>query len=267
MNNRPIGIFDSGLGGLTAVKALRKLLPDENIVYFADSGRMPYGSRPVSQLRRMAVQDMDFAASKGAKAMIAACGTVSSNAPDLLDSYPLPVFGVLKAAVRAMGHVPGDRPLGVIATEASIKSGAFYQALQPACHGRELLCIPCPEFVPLIESGHSAPEDELVKAAVEKQLGPMREAGVSAVLLGCTHFGIISQAISNFMGRDTQLIGAADCAAAELAEYLIRSGETGGSGETLYYTSGNPREFSALAATFLGHELESPAQPVPVMEV
>ena len=267
MDNRPIGIFDSGLGGLTAVKALRKLLPDENIVYFADSGRVPYGPRPAGQLRRMAVQDMDFVASKGAKAIIAACGTVSSNAPDLLDSYPVPVFGVLRAAVRAMSYVPGNRPLGVIATEASIKSGAFYAALQPACHGREILCIPCPEFVPLIESGHSAPEDELVKASVEKYLGPMREAGVSAVLLGCTHFGIIGRAISNFMGRDTQLVGAADCAAAELAEYLIRSGETGGSGTARYYTSGDPGEFSALAATFLGHELESAVEQAPVMEV
>lgn len=267
MDNRPIGIFDSGLGGLTAVKALRKLLPDENIVYFADSGRVPYGPRPVSQLRRMAVQDMDFAASKGAKAIIAACGTVSSNAPDLLDGYPVPVFGVLRSAVRAMSYVPGDRPLGVIATEASIKSGAFYRALQPVCHGREILCVPCPAFVPLIESGHSAPEDGLVQEAVEKYLHPMREAGVSAILLGCTHFGIIGRAIGNFMGRDTQLIDAADCAAAELAEHLIRTGMTGGSGETRYYTSGDPREFSALAATFLGHTLESPVEPVPVMEV
>lgn len=136
MDNRPIGIFDSGLGGLTAVKALRELLPEEDIVYFADSGRVPYGARPVEQLRRMAVQDMDFVANHGAKAIIAACGTVSSNAPDLLAGYRLPVFGVLRPGVEAMSRVPGSAPLGVIATAASIRSGAFQRSLEECCPGR-----------------------------------------------------------------------------------------------------------------------------------
>lgn len=266
MDNRPVGIFDSGLGGLTAVKALRELLPDEDIVYFADSGRVPYGPRPVEQLRRMAVQDMDFAAALGVKAIIAACGTVSSNAPDLLDGYPVPVFGVLRPGIKAMSLVPGNAPLGVIATSASVKSGAFQRALEKLCPGREIISVACPDFVTLIESGHSGAEDELVCAAVEKYLRPMKKAGCAAVLLGCTHFGIIAEAISAYMGGETRLISAAGCAAKELREHLVKNGMTGGSGRTRYFTSGSPEEFAALAETFLGRPLEARAEQAPVME-
>ena len=125
MDNRPVGIFDSGLGGLTALNALRELLPEENIIYFGDTGRVPYGAKTREQVRRMAVQDLDLVAAYGVKAMIVACGTISSNAPDILDAYPIPAFGVLRAGVAGMSRIPGDGPLGVIATEASIRSGSL----------------------------------------------------------------------------------------------------------------------------------------------
>ncbi len=266
MDNRPVGIFDSGLGGLTAVRALRALLPNEDIIYFADSGRVPYGARPAAQLRRMAVQDMDFAASRGVKAIIAACGTVSSNAPDLLDAYPVPVFGVLKTSVRAISLLAGDAPLGIIATEASIKSGSFAGALSPLCPGREIISIACPDFVPLIESGHSAADDEQVQAAVERYLRPMKEAGIGALLLGCTHYGIIEGAISAFLGRGTQLVSASDCAARAMCDYLLQNGLTGGRGQEEFYTSGSVQEFCRMAGLFLGRSLGSTAKQVPVME-
>ncbi len=266
MDNRPIGIFDSGLGGLTAVKALRELLPEEDIVYFADSGRVPYGARPVEQLRRMAVQDMDFVANHGAKAIIAACGTVSSNAPDLLAGYRLPVFGVLRPGVEAMSRVPGSAPLGVIATTASIRSGAFQRSLEERCPGREIISAACPDFVPLIESGHSGAEDEAVCEAVARYMRPLKERGCAAVLLGCTHFGIIGEAISAYMGARVRLISASACAAEKLRDYLAASGLTGGHGREKYYTSGSAGEFSRLAATFLGRELEAAAEETGVME-
>ena len=265
MDNRAIGIFDSGLGGLTAVKALRELLPEENIIYFADSGRAPYGARPAEQLRRMAVQDMDFVARRGAKAIIAACGTVSSTAPDLLEACPLPVVGVLQAGTEALARAPGA-VLGLIATQASIDSGAFQRAMARLCPGREVIALACPEFVPLIESGHSSPEDPLLKAAVERSLAPLKAAGVSALLLGCTHYGIIGRAISDYLGEETLLVSAAAQAARRMRDYLTENGLTGGRGQTEYYTSGRSEDFSALAGAFLGRELESRPIQVRTME-
>jgi len=266
MDNRAIGIFDSGLGGLTAVRALRALLPEENIVYFADTGRMPYGGRSLEQIRRMALQDLEFVASYGVKAVLVACGTISSNAPELLDGFRLPAFGVLRSGVRAMAELPGEGSLAVIATEASIRSGSFERALREACPGREILPVPCPDFVPLIESGHTQPGDPLLRASVERTLRPLRERGAEAVLLGCTHYGLIAGAITEFLGAQVKLVGAADSAAQTLCAYLTAEGLTGGSGEERYFTSGSGADFARAAATFLGRELAA-AEEIPVMEV
>ena len=266
MDNRPIGIFDSGLGGLTALRALRQHMPEEDIIYFADAGRVPYGGRSREQIRRMAVQDLDFVAGFGVKAILVACGTISSNAPDLLQSYAVPAFGVLTPGVEAMACVPGEAPLGVIATEASIRSGAFEKALQAACPGREILAVPCPSFVPLIESGHTEPDDPLLRWAVENSLTPLKERGAAAVLLGCTHYGIIASSIRDYLGEGAALYGAADCGAAALRDYLQGNSLTGGQGRERYYTSGSGEEFARKAALFLGREIDG-VEEVPVMEV
>ena len=260
MDNRPIGIFDSGLGGLTAVRALRALLPEENLVYFADSGRLPYGGRSVEQLRRMARQDLELVAGFGVKAVLVACGTISSNAPDLLDGFRLPTLGVLRPGVEEMARQPGDAPLGVIATAASVRSGAFERALRAACPGREILAVPCPDFVPLIESGHTRWEDPLLRTAVETALEPLCRAGISALLLGCTHYGIIREALSMRLGPDVRLVDAAGCAAGALARLLRQRDLCGGTGEEAYYTSGRAGDFAAAAATFLDRGI--PARPL-----
>ena len=133
MDNRPIGVYDSGVGGLTGLRALMRMLPGEDFVYFSDSGRMPYGPRPRSELRRIAVQDMDYLASFGVKAILAACGTISSAAKAEISAYHIPAFGVLTPALDTMAAVPGDGPLAVIATAASISSGEFTDALWKKC--------------------------------------------------------------------------------------------------------------------------------------
>ncbi len=266
MDNRPIGVFDSGLGGLTAVRALRKLLPDENIIYFADSGRVPYGKRPAEQLRRMAVQDLDFVSSFGAKAIIAACGTISSTAPDILRGWPVPAFGVLDSPVRHISLMEKSGPIGVIATAASINSGSFERALHAACPGRAVFAAACPDFVPLIESGHCRADDSLVQKAVEGYLRPLKEKGVSVLLLGCTHYGLIAEAIRSFLGEETELVEASRCAAEDIKAYLKSNGLLGGSGESRYFTSGSGEEFSARASAFLsGGSIR--AEETPVMEV
>jgi glutamate racemase len=264
MDNRPIGIFDSGLGGLTGLMALRALLPEEDLIYFGDTGRMPYGGRPVSQLRQMARQNLDFMASFDVKAIFVACGTISSTASDLLESCPIPCFGVLRAGVEGMAQVPGEGPLAILATQASIDSGAFTRALAARCPGREILPIHCPAFVPLIESGHTAPGDMPLQDAVAEYLGPVKRAGAQAVLYGCTHYGIIDAAVRDFLGPDIRTVSASACAAAQLRDYLVCEGRTGGTGTERYYTTGYPAVFERAAVRLLGHPLGSAVGTVPV---
>ena len=250
MDNRPIGIFDSGLGGLNGLRALRRFLPDENLVYFADSGRLPYGAKSRSQLRGMAKQDLRFLSSFDVKAILIACGTLSSNAGDILAEWPIPTVGVLTSSADWMRRLEGSGPIAVIATEASIRSGSYQAALREACPKREVVAIPCPDFVPL--------------DAVRRYLQPARDAGAEALLLGCTHYDIIQDAISRFLGPDITLVSAAESGAAALCSRLLKEGRTGGCGETRFFTSGDSRAFSEAAALFLGCAAEEvPTESVP----
>lgn len=265
MDNRPIGIFDSGLGGLTAVQALRRLLPDENIIYFGDTGRNPYGIKTPAQLRHMTGQDMEFLASKGVKAIIAACGTVSSTAADVMAAFRLPVFNVVDPAVAAMAKEEGT--LGIIATAASIENGALKRKLSALCPGRSIVAAPCQDFVRLIEAGQTSPEDGEVMAVVRECMEPLRAAGASSVLLGCTHFGYLNRAILAYMGDDTRLISASYCAAERLRDHLISNSLTGGSGRDEYYTSGDAATFAALASRLMGRDVSERVRHIPPMEV
>ena len=252
MDRRPIGIFDSGFGGLTALKALRRLLPGEDLVYFADTGRMPYGPRPREELLRMTRQNLDFLAAFNVKAILAACGTVSSTARAVLEEYPVPAFGVLLPAVEAMTAVPGEKPLAVLATAASIESGQFTEPLRARCLGREVLGVACPEFVPLIERGHIARNDPALRSAVSRALAPMKGRDWGAVLLGCTHYGIIEESVREELG-DLPLISAAECGAATLRDYLAGNGMCAGdaTGETRFFISCDPAHFEAFASRYL----------------
>ena len=268
MDTRPIGIIDSGLGGLTGLQALRALLPEEDLIFFGDTGRMPYGGRPKEQLRRMGQQNLDFMAGFDVKAIFVACGTLSSTAADLLDRYPIPCFGVLHASVEAMAQIPGEGPLAVIATQAIIDSGAFARALKARCPGREILSIPCPAFVPLIESGHTAPDDIPLRDAIEEYLGPVRRAGAQGLLYGCTHYGIVDEAVRAYLGPSVRTVSASACGAAQLRDYLVRDGLTGGgSGGERFFTSGYPAVFERAAVRLLGRPLGSPVEALPVWSV
>jgi len=266
MDHRPVGVFDSGYGGLTAVRALRRLLPEEDIVFFADAGRAPYGPRPVEQLRRMAVQDLSLVGSFGVKLILAACGTLSSNASDLLGAYPLPCVGVLDATVRAVAASPESGPIGLIATEATVRSGAFVRALEKARPDRVCTSIACPDFVPLIESGHFEADDPAVAEAAARYLQPLREQGVRTVLLGCTHYGLIAGAIRRFMGEDVRLVDAAACAAETARDLLDSHGLRGGHGTLRCLTSGDPEVFAAHLPLFLGENVPAEILSTPIME-
>lgn len=251
MNNKPIGVFDSGLGGLTAVRELRRIMPNENIIYFGDTGRMPYGGRPKQQIRTIARQNIAFAESFGVKAILAACGTISSNAPDILAENATYTVGVLTPGARELAGT-GKKRLGVIATKTSIESGAFQAELKRLCPDAEVTAVPCPEFVPMIESGHISADDALVADVVKRTLEPVKSAGVEALLLGCTHYGIIAEAISRYM-PETVLVAASDASARALYAYLAEHDTlSDGQGSERYFTSGSTEDFIRLAPVLLG---------------
>lgn len=251
MNNKPIGVFDSGLGGLTAVRELRRIMPNENIIYFGDTGRMPYGGRPKEQIRTIARQNLTFAESFGVKAILAACGTISSNAPDILAANATYTVGVLTPGAKELAAT-GKKRLGVIATKTSIESGAFQAELKRLCPDAEVTVVPCPEFVPMIESGHIDADDALVADVVKRTLEPVKNAGVEALLLGCTHYGIISEAISRYL-PETVLVAASDASARALCAYLAQHDALAdGQGSERYFTSGSTEDFINLAPVLLG---------------
>ena len=262
MKNDPIGVFDSGLGGLTAVRALLQMLPDENIIYFGDTGRMPYGGRPREQIRRIARQNIAFVENCGVKAILAACGTISSNAGDILRENPTRIVGVLSPGAAELAQT-GCKRLCVIATQTSIASGAFEREIRSLAPDAELLSIACPDFVPMIEAGHIGENDPVVRETVARTLRPAKDFGAQAMLLGCTHYGIIAQAIGAFL-PETELIGAADAAAREMRRYLTENGLLSGekTGDT-YYTSGPAADFAALAPVMLGQDIRDELRFIP----
>ena len=236
MDNRPIGIFDSGFGGLTALCALRKLLPNENIIYFGDTGNCPYGSKSKVQLKTLAENDLRFLKSFKVKAIIAACGTVSANCRDILDNCDIKVINVLDSSLEKLEKTLGSA--AVIATEASVRSNSF------RLEGRNVVQLACPEFVPLIEDGHISSSDMLLMKSVEKTLSDIK--GTDNLVLGCTHYGIIKDAILKVMGENTNIIEASVCAAEKMAEY-IKNSMPGEGGNTSYYTSGDIERFNLIA--------------------
>ena len=184
----------------------------------------------------------------------------------MLEECSLPLSGVLNASVNVLRQLGGSSPLGIIATEASIKSGAFKAALHAAFPEREIIDLACPEFVPLIESGHISADDPLLTAAVERALAPLKARQPGTLLLGCTHYGIVGDAISAYLGRDVRLVSASECAASEMRDRLVSSGMTGGEGRTQYLTSGSAEDFSKVASVILGMD-DIRAEHIPQMEV
>ena len=214
MDNRPIGVFDSGLGGLTGVRELRRRLPHENIVYFGDTGRVPYGSRSPETILQYARQDIAFLLSKDVKCIMAACGTVSSTYPAAeAEKLPVPYLGVVDAAAREAAFSTRNRRIGVIGTAATIRSRSYEALLRRLVPGVEITARPCPLFVPLVEAGyvdHSAPDkQEITKLVIAQYLTEVREAGVDTLILGCTHYPLLKSMIGEFMGPGVTLVDPA----------------------------------------------------------
>lgn len=272
MDNRPIGVFDSGLGGLTGVRELRRRLPHENIVYFGDTGRVPYGSRSPETILQYARQDIAFLLSKDVKCIMAACGTVSSTYPAAeAEKLPVPYLGVVDAAAREAAFSTRNRRIGVIGTAATIRSRSYEALLRRLVPGVEITARPCPLFVPLVEAGyvdHSAPDkQEITKLVIAQYLTEIRDAGVDTLILGCTHYPLLTDIIGDIMGPGVTLINTGEEAAWELKRTLRAMdllAPEGPAGRATLCASDQPEHFGVMAAYFLGESLTRPVQPVDI---
>ena len=259
MDSRPIGVFDSGLGGLTTVRELCRLLPGEDIVYFGDTGRVPYGSRSKETIIRYARQDVAFLRTFDLKLIVIACGTVSTTALDILaNENPIPVLGVVAPAAAAAAQTTQNGRIGLIGTQASIRSGAYEALIRKADPEAQVTAQPCPLFVPLVENGRFRPGDIVIETVAGEYLAPLKEAGVDTLVLGCTHYPLLQDVIAAQMGPQVRLVNAgaegARAAAARLAAADALSGRTEG-GSCRYFVSDRQEDFSRLASIFLGWDV------------
>ena len=267
MDNRPIGVFDSGLGGLTAVKQLEQVLPGESLVYFGDTGRVPYGSRGKDTILRYARQDMDFLLAQNVKAVLAACGTVSSVARSVGEALSVPYIDVIGPSARAAAAATKNGKIGVIGTAATIASDSYRSALLRIDHKLEVYPQACPLFVSLVESGFVSPQDEVTRLVAERYLAPVRAAGVDTLILGCTHYPIIAPTVAGVMGRGVTLIDSGREAALALAQALKERDllcEEGHRRQASYFVTDTPENFLNVAELFLGHSVEGRTQRIDI---
>lgn len=257
MNQRPIGVFDSGLGGLTAVRQLRRLMPSENIIYFGDTARVPYGNRGRGTLLKYARQDMGFLRSFDLKAVVIACGTVSTNClEDLQAESDIPVIGVVEPAVRRAAAISTARRVGLAATRASVGSGAYEREFRRLAPDLQVYPLACPLLVPLVEEGRCRPGDVVIETVASEYLYPLRERGIDTLVLGCTHYPLLTDVIGALMGPGVTLVDVGAEAARACRDLLERRDELAQrpAGSVSCYTSDLAVNFQRLAALFLGEE-------------
>lgn len=271
MNNNAIGVFDSGLGGLTCLKELNKLIPNENVIYFGDTARLPYGSRSREAVTEYAKQDIAFIKSHNVKLIIAACGTVSSVLGSGVTRVgDVPFTGVLlPAAQTACGRTRNGR-IGVIGTEATIKSGAYGKAIRGIRPDVSIVGSACPLFVPLVENGFTGRDNTVTRLVIEQYLAPIKRENVDVLILGCTHYPIIRDAISDYMGDGVELISSGEEAAKSAYNMLTANdmlAEREENGVNTYYTSDSAELFEENAHAFLQEGLKGEVHKVSVDEL
>ncbi len=253
-DNRPIGVFDSGLGGLCALKELKKLLPNEHFVYFGDTGRTPYGTRSEEKITEYATSDVRFLTEHNVKAILAACGTVSAIALEKIKKdCPTPLFGIIESAAKAASIATKNGKIGVMGTGATVKSGVFETKLSEL-GAYEVYKTACPLLVPIVEN--NLIDTEITYYAIRHYMDPLVKTGVDTVILGCTHFPLLSDKIKEIYPCLTLINSGAE-AARSLACYLEEQNMLCGekTGLTQYFVSDVPNNFDTCAAVFMGGAL------------
>lgn len=259
MNNRPIGVFDSGLGGLTAVKELLKVLPNEDIIYFGDTGRVPYGNKSQQTILKYARQDTQFLKSLDVKLILSACGTVSSVVEQYGLSLNIPLVGVVRPTAASAAGITQNGKIGIIGTAATIKSGSYRHELLKINSDLQIFEQSCPLFVPLVENGFIHSSDKVTLIIAKKYLSWLKEKQIDTLILGCTHYPIIKDIISEVVGHDVNLIDSGR-ESARFAADLLKStqslSESNTVGSQIYYVSDAVDEFSELASLFLEQDVK-----------
>lgn len=254
----PIGVYDSGLGGLTVVRAVASRLPGESLIYFGDTARLPYGSKSTRAIRRFAAEAAHFLLTERVKMLVVACNTASAHALRMLqDHLPVPVIGVIEAGARAAHHATVTGRIGVIGTHGTIASGAYDRAVRFLRPQVEVYAQPCPLFVPLVEEGLAEhPATELV---AREYLQPLMEMGIDTLVLGCTHYPLLRPLIERLLGAEVRLIDSGEEAAVEVESTLRVQGllHPGGSAPVRRFTvSDMPLRFRTFGRRFLGDLIE-----------
>jgi glutamate racemase len=258
LDDRPIGMFDSGFGGLSVARALIDLAPREHLIYVGDTGRYPYGPRPLSEVRSYAAQIGRFLVDEhDVKMVVVACNTAAASGLDALRRLlPVPVIGVIDPGVRSVAKATRNRRVGVIGTVGTISSGAYQRAIAALPVPLELSCAACPGFVEFVERGDTLSDQVVVLA--ERLLAPVRDAGIDTLLLGCTHYPFLARTIADAVGRGVVLVSSADETAFDVratleAEHLGRTGA--GTGSARFYSSGDVDWFRRVGSRLFGAEL------------
>jgi glutamate racemase len=260
VNIAPIGVFDSGLGGLTVLRALIDLLPNEEMVYFGDTGHFPYGAKPLDVVLKYALDITDLLLERDVKALVIACNNAAAAALDTLEErLDIPVIGVIEPGLRAGTKATRSGRLGVIATAGTVASGAYQQLAAKIAPDVELSCAGCPGFVEFVEAG-DVDSDE-VHVLAERLLAPLQQAEIDTLVLGCTHYPLLARTIGDVMGRDVVLVSSADETAFAVRELLVERGMDAPVAaqppEHCFLTSGPVDTFRVLGARFLGPEVET----------
>jgi glutamate racemase len=250
---RPIGVFDSGVGGLTVLHECLVTMPHEDFVYLGDHARLPYGPRPLEEVRRFAREIGAFLEAQNVKLVLVACNTATSAAlPQLQEELTVPVVGVITPEAHAAVQATRNRRIGLLATQGTIEGGRYGELVHALDAGAELVSVACPRLVPLIESDD--PFAAATTEAVREYAAPLKEAGVDTVILGCTHYPLIKPIFQRVFGRDVTLVFSAEETAREVAETLARKGIENAQereGSYRFLTTGEPALFRELGERFL----------------
>jgi glutamate racemase len=253
VDRRPVGVFDSGVGGLTVLHECLVTMPHEDFVYLGDHARLPYGPRPLDEVQRFAREIGGYLERQGVKLVVNACNTATSAAlPQLQEDLGVPVVGVITPEAHAAVQATRNRRIGLLATEGTVAAGRYAELVRALDAGVELTSIACPRLVPLIESDD--PFGEETAEAVRTYAAPLKAAGVDTVILGCTHYPLVRPIFQRVFGRDVTLVFSAEETAREVAETLTRKGyenDPQREGSYRFLTTGDPDAFREMGARFL----------------
>ncbi len=259
---KSIGIFDSGFGGLTVMRAIREIMPHENIIYFGDTARLPYGSKSSEIILRYSLENASFLIAQGIKVLVVACNTSCSaalgNVRELAD---IPVIGITEQGVEEVIRLFPSGKIGILGTRATITSGIYQQQILAKCNTLELFAISCPLFVPLVEEGYI--EHPMSALVVQEYLRPLKDRGIHGVLLGCTHYPLLQTTIQHELSSNVQLLDPAIACAKKTKDLLTEQNLLNPSSSLPHYqffVSDDPEKFRLLGKTFLNYPIEHVSQ-------